>query len=307
MRYALLVVKRIRSAAWVALALTACGIDAKGLAPVTDEPAATNGDGTSADAGAGGVRDGDAPVADASGGDAGTDAVDASDPGAVGAGSALELDGGDVVEVGALAVPADFTVEAWVKPKTATREQYIVAKDRSGQSNAQFRLGLEDGGRLFFIMSDPSGDDHGLYQGSNYVVRSAAALPMNAWTHVAVTKSGATYTLYAGSAAPVTKTADASFVHASMVSFRIGGRVASNGTGIDGGFDGVIDDVRVWGVARTAAEIAATRSAPPSLSAPGLVTYFRLDEGAGTTTTDAKGALVGTLVGPPSWVTSTAF
>ncbi len=301
--------KRIRSA--VLLALAACGIDAKGLAPALDEADGTGRDGTSAEAGAG-ARDGDAPVADASQpGDGGTNAGDASgadaDAGAIGAGSALALDGNDAVEVGVLAVPADFTVEAWVKPKTATREQYVVAKDQNGQSNAQFRLGLESGGRVFFIMSDPAGDDHGLYQGSNYVVRSAAALPMNAWTHVAVTKSGATYTLYAGSAAPVTKTADASFVHASMVSFRIGARVASNGTGIDGGFDGVIDDVRMWGIARTAAEIAATRSAPPPLSTPGLVAYFRLDEGAGTTTTDAKGALVGTLVGPPAWVTSTAF
>lgn len=261
---------------------------------------------------AGGARGGDAARADGSPSDAGPDATNIDggadgDAAVVTAGTALQLDGNDYVDVGALAIPADFTVEAWVMPKTASNETYIVAKDRDGQGNGQFRFGLENGGRLFFIMSDSGGDDHGLYQGSNYLLRSAAALPMNVWTHVAVTKSAAAFTLYAGAATPVTTTANASFVHAGSVSFRIGGRVASNGTGLDGGFDGIIDDVRLWNVARSAVEIAATRAVPPPLVTPGLVSYFRLDEGTGTTTTDAKGGLVGTFAGAPVWVASTAF
>lgn len=286
------------------VALAACGLDATGLAP-----AEIADDGSVASSGAGGATDidGGATSSDPSD-DGGTDGGGTTDADAavITAGSALELDGDDYVEVGALAIPADFTLEAWVRPKTASGETYVVAKDRSGQGDGQFRLGLENGGRLFFMMTASDGDDHGLYQG-NYALRFAAALPMNAWTHVAVTKSGADFTLYAGAATPVTKMADAAFVHSGSVAFRIGGRVAPDGSGLSGGFVGIIDDVRMWNVARSAAEIAATRAAPPSLATPGLVTYFRFDEGMGATTTDAKGALVGTLLGPPAWVASTAF
>lgn len=94
-----------------------------------------------------------------------------------------------------------------------------MAKDRDGQ---------ETGGGLFLIMSDAGGNDHVLYKGSNYVVRSAAPVPMGTWTHVAVTKSGATSTLYAGSATPVVKTADAAFVHSGAGS---SGRSSARRTG----------------------------------------------------------------------------
>ena len=52
-------------------------------------------------------------------------------------------------------------------------------------------------------------------------------------------------------------------------------------------FTGSIDEVRVWNVARTASEIAADMRLRLIGNEPGLVGYYRFDEGAGTTALDA--------------------
>ena len=89
-------------------------------------------------------------------------------------------------------------------------------------------------------------------------------------------------------------------------------RVGGTGevSGAYGRFDGAIDEVRVWKVARTQAQIAAARGStidPSSPSFADLTGYWRFDEGAGTTTADVTGAHAGTLVGGPTWISTTPF
>ena len=70
-------------------------------------------------------------------------------------------------------------------------------------------------------------------------------------------------------------------------------------------FTGSIDEVRVWNVARTAAEIARDMGYRLVGNEPGLVGYYRFDEGSGTTARDAtSGANNGTLTNAPAYVTS---
>ena len=75
----------------------------------------------------------------------------------------------------------------------------------------------------------------------------------------------------------------------------------------DDAFEGLMDEVRVWNVVRSADDIRATMSNRVWGTEPGLVGYWRFDEGAGATAYDlAPPANHLSLVGP-KWTNSDAF
>jgi len=227
-------------------------------------------------------------------------------PAIISAGSALQFKG-NYVDMGAIPIPGDFTIEAWIHPASATGETYIVAEDERNQGDGQFRLGLADGGKLFFMMSDSSGASHGLFN-NGYALETANAITIGVWTHVAVVKNGAAFALTVNGAPAATFTASASFVHGGpAVNFRVAARVDTNGTASNGTFDGIIDEVRLWSAPRSAAEIAKTMSTEIPATSPNLFAYWRFDEGTGQTAGDDETGYPGTLVNNPTWVTSTAF
>jgi hypothetical protein len=79
-------------------------------------------------------------------------------------------------------------------------------------------------------------------------------------------------------------------------------------------FDGDIDEVRIWNLARTPADIQAAMNVRLSGTLGGLVAYYRLNDGSGQTVTDSSGnarnALLGTKgsvqILDPSWMTDLA-
>ena len=88
-----------------------------------------------------------------------------------------------------------------------------------------------------------------------------------------------------------------------------------NRTGFDRPFNGMLDEVRIWTVARTNAEIKTNRGAVLAGAEAGLLAYYNLDDGAGQTADDATvNHLDGALgsdpaladVDDPSWGSSTA-
>ena len=71
-------------------------------------------------------------------------------------------------------------------------------------------------------------------------------------------------------------------------------------------FNGQIDELRIWNVARTQSQIQANMNHGLSLPAANLVAYWRFDEAGGTTAFDSSGlGRDGTLGNGPAWVTST--
>src|SRR5262249_10355550 len=64
-------------------------------------------------------------------------------------------------------------------------------------------------------------------------------------------------------------------------------------------FEGAIDDVRVWSVARTAAQIAAGKDAELTTPQTGLVAYLKANEGTGDSLADTSGQGNNALINPP--------
>jgi hypothetical protein len=264
------------------------------------------------------TSDGDHASAKDAGGpeDAAGDTAEAApDSGLDNAGDALQFDGSNYVSCGSLPLPTNFTLEAWINPATTTGETDIVAQDRQFAPQQQFRLGLESTGQLFFVMSDSKGVTHGLVMdGGDYGLQSSTTIPTGSWTHVAVTKNGAVFSVLIGASTTTTFTADATFSAGANVDFRIGGRVAGDGSSLDSGFDGTIDEVRLWSTPQDRLTIASNMTHEISTSASDfgdLLAYYRFDDGPpSTTASDTTTHYPGTLAGTPAlpvWVISGAF
>lgn len=74
----------------------------------------------------------------------------------------------------------------------------------------------------------------------------------------------------------------------------------------NGGFTGKIDEFRIWNAARTDAEIKASMRQRLTGKEPGLVVYFRFDEGSGASSKDLVGGYDAKFGGTtqPKWTTS---
>lgn len=215
------------------------------------------------------------------------------------------------VQVDTLPMPHDFTIEAWIKPTAINNDTIIFAKDKDGQPANQFRLGLTAAQRLYFIMSDASGADGGLWTTStSYRLITPSAVPSGTWSHVAVTRHGLKLDLVVNGTVASTYDLTSDVVPGGSLPLRIGARVASDGHSAANGFIGVIDEVRVFGVARTASQIQADRMHPLE---PGeqqwasLAAYWRFDELSGPVASDSAAGRNGTLVNSPARVWSDAF
>ncbi len=120
------------------------------------------------------------------------------------------------------------------------------------------------------------------------------------WTHIAATYDGTSAVLYVDGASVAQAAGTGPLVELGAVA-RIGAGDTAPGSANER-WNGLIDEVRIWAVARSGAEIAAGRFQQIS-SAPGLSGSYRLD-GDGL---DVSGNnLHGTLVANPTFVTVTS-
>ena len=72
-------------------------------------------------------------------------------------------------------------------------------------------------------------------------------------------------------------------------------------------FSGNIDELRIWNVVRSPAEIASSYATNVQTNSTGLVAYYTFDEGSGTSVLDRTGnGLNGTVNGGATWVQITA-
>lgn len=190
------------------------------------------------------------------------------------AGNALQFDGiDDYVGFGnstVFDVDTAVTYEAWIKPDTTSG--FIFNKWVNFQEDKQMTY---SGDKVTFYM-------HNVFSGVSLV--SVSSVPLHQYTHVAATYDGSVAKLYINGVLDTSKSVSVPVSNSSGVLY-----LAHNPDRFDNhsAFMGVIDEFRIWDTARSESEIQSTMNQTLNGNEPGLVGYWKFDEGQGQTTADA--------------------
>jgi glucose/arabinose dehydrogenase len=161
-------------------------------------------------------------------------------------GGALSFDGVNdlvtVADASSLDLTTGMTLEAWVRPTVGGDWKTVILKEQPGHL-AYALYSSTDTGR-------PSGH---VFAGGDRAVGGPAALPNNAWSHLATTWDGLTSRLYVNGT-QVASGALTGTAATSSLPLRIGGNTVWSEW-----FGGLIDEVRVYNRALSPAEIANDR------------------------------------------------
>lgn len=208
-------------------------------------------------------------------------------------GLALDLAAGrsNYVQVAAspsLALTNQFTFEAWIRPRSAQCNTILSRGDGANLAATDYIFQVGSDGANCGVMK------LALMAGGGWTT-SASSLPLNAWAHVAVTCDGATNRFY------INGILDRAIAAAGTV-FQSGSPlfIGRQGTAGLNYFDGTLDEVRVWNVARSAAEIRANVNQSVPRNSPRLVGYWRFNEKAGVRAVDSSASAIhGMLINRP--------
>ena len=215
--------------------------------------------------------------------------------------SALDFDGTDdyVVKDAPSSLPLNsaMTLETWVRLDAYTNGAGIVEFLRSSPESACLELELDGSSPAKVIIHTYDG-------ATDLSITSNSTLPLNQWIHIAVVSDGNSGTandvLYINGIADATGTLGTMCLTDKL-------NLGINDFGSNEHLNGALDEVRIWNVARTALQIRDFMAQTLMGNESGLVTYYRMDTGAGATLYDLKDTNDGTLTNGPTWVSSAAF
>ncbi len=177
-----------------------------------------------------------------------------------------------VTDENSLDLGSTGTLEAWINISSHTTSGGIIHKgDNSGLGDEAYLLSLGAGSNtIVFTLRDGFGSDS---------ITSTTALSTNTWYHVAgVWDTGATnkMTIYINGVNDQTG-ASARSPRNSAGGLNIGKQFTA-GAGSYYPFDGLIDEVRIWNIARNQSDIRDYMCRKLSGSENGLVGYWRFDQ-----------------------------
>ncbi len=157
-------------------------------------------------------------------------------------------------------VANDFTVEAWIKPQGNDFARVLFA-----QFNATsfFSLTLSSTRQVFFYMNNSTG----LVTGST--------LTLGQWSHVACTWKASTQEakIYINGILQTSSNGGSSSTGTNNM-MAIGSRTDGNQY-----FNGELDELRIWSVARNQCEITRAMNAEFTITQPNLVAYYKFNKG----------------------------
>ena len=152
-------------------------------------------------------------------------------------GNALSYDGvNDYVNGGNINIINAITIEAWVNPKVIKGKNRIIARKSS-----VYYFQINSNGRLEIYLYGTTNPGYH---------RMTSAIPLNTWTHVAVTYDGSKVLLYQNGTSQSFNDAGSLVSNSNPV--RIG-----RDTGTSRQFNGLIDEVRIYNRSLSASEILA--------------------------------------------------
>ena len=187
-------------------------------------------------------------------------------------GKALSFNGTNamvtIADSNALDLTSGMTIEGWVQPTVSNDWQTLIVKERPGD--------LVYG--LYSSTDANRPQSQVTLAGSARLLNGAAQIPGGSWTHVAATYDGTTQRLFV-SGAQVSTLAAAGTIDTSNSPVRIGGNTIWSEW-----FNGLIDEVRIYNRALSAAEIQTDMNAAisaPDAQAPGAPGTLTANGGLG--------------------------
>lgn len=196
----------------------------------------------------------------------------------------IKFDGNnDYIDLGtdpALDITGDITVEAWVNISSYSNDTTLLV----GKGDASFTK------RTFGLCLLPNGKVLWQMYGATQLNLVGTTLALNQWYHVAAVRTGNAHKIYV----------NGSQVASGTYSDTPGITTASAKIGYAGFpntyFDGQMDDVRIWNVAKNSTQIDTSKIHCFTGAETGLVAYYKMEEGTGSTTADlTSNSLDGTL------------
>jgi subtilisin-like proprotein convertase family protein len=168
-----------------------------------------------------------------------------------------------------LSITGDLTVECWVKPTVVTGTPILIQK----------RLGSAASGYTLYLSSSKVA----FRTNSTTRINGKNVLLANEWTHIAVTYNSTSglFTIYLNGVVDTFKTVTGAAPAADTDSLRIA-------NGFNSPYPGLMDEVRIWNIERTQAQIQSTMRMPLGESTgpyTGLVASWRANSitaGSGT-------------------------
>ncbi len=183
-----------------------------------------------------------------------------------------------------------LTYEAWIRTNNTTIAKEIIGYgNTSGTDVVEFRI---SNGKLQF----------GIDQNNSFTaITSNTLVNTGEWFHVAAVKNGASIKLYVNGKEDGTGTLSQT---PNVNTLELGSlfKNGSQSSQVNYNFEGLIDEVRIWNVARTQAQIESTIVGKLTSSETGLVASYSMNQGIPggnntreNTLTELKGAFNGTL------------
>ncbi|MCB9235899.1 MAG: HYR domain-containing protein [Bacteroidia bacterium] len=218
-------------------------------------------------------------------------------------GTALSFDGGNDYLVANASTNLNnaavaYTVEFWVRPNGPPNETW---KGLIGKPGRNYNVWLNNAGYIHHRFHSTSSTNDGAPN------TPGGSIPWSTWSHVAITNNGSTANTYINgvlqASGPVTGT-----MVADNSPLYIGRNLDGSGGNY---FNGDMDEIRIWNYARTNAQIITTMNIPLSGSESGLVAYYNLNDGPGSSTAldktgNGNSASLQSFNTNTAWIPSTA-
>ncbi len=195
---------------------------------------------------------------------------------------ALKFDGTND-KVGILDSPelnptSGMTIEAWINATEWNSNIWggVIVGKQGTNPDKGYCFTAGQNGRVEFTVSVNEGWK---------AVSTPALLGTNAWYHIAGVYTGSQLMLYINGQLIQTEDAIGELTHGTGVVMNLG----DNPTWPGRFWNGRLDEIRIWEIARTEAEIQANMSVELTGTETGLVAYYPMNEGSGSVLGDASG------------------
>ena len=206
-----------------------------------------------------------------------------------GPGNGLEFDGTDdyvdIPYTAELGIGDEITIEASICPRTTSAGPMAIVAHRPAGSGATDHVFIVYDDQIRYLC----------YAGSWHTFMQAG-LEANTWSHVAVSvTSSREVSLYIDGVRH-----DAGSYSGTLTQTTHDWYIGKD-TEVSDWFEGLIDEVRIWNVARSEAQIFQRMYAELDGGESGLAAYYRFDRADGVTVPDlGPGAITGTLMNGPT-------